>query len=128
MIKTEYKYSEITEIIIGCAIKVHNQLGVGFPEHIYQRALEIELRKTILKIYREKEQSVYYDGILIGKRRVDFLVEDKVMVEIKAVNSLDDSHLNQILNYLEAFKLEIGLLLNFGSSKLEFRRITNNKA
>ena len=127
MIKKEYKHSEITEIIIGCAMRVHNILGAGFPEIIYQRAFEIELKKTGLKIEREKERPVFYEGQLVGKRRVDFLVEDKVMVETKAVGLIDNSYFNQILNYLEAFNLEIGLLINFGGKKLEFRRLTNNK-
>src|SRR6266496_1555619 len=122
MIKSEYKYSEITEIIIGCAIKVHNALGAGFPEYIYQRALEIELQKTSLKMHREKEQSIFYDGHFIGNRRVDFLIEDIITVEIKAINELDNAHLNQALNYLEAFSLEVGLLINFGSPKLQFKR------
>src|SRR5579885_3402773 len=108
MIKSEYKYSEITELIIGAGIKVHNQLGPGFPENIYQRAMEIELRKAKLRIDREKEQSIYYEGSLIGKRRVDFLVDEKVLVELKAVSTLENSHLNQVLNYLEAFRLEVG--------------------
>lgn len=127
MIKSEYKYSEITEKIIGCVMKVHNSLGQGFPEIIYQRGFEIELRKTELSIIREKEHSVYYDNQLIGKRRVDFLVNNIITVEIKAVSKLDDSHFNQALNYLEAFNLEIGLLINFGASRLEFKRIINNK-
>ena len=80
-----------------------------------------------MEIIREKEQSVYYDNQLIGKRRVDFLINNKITVEIKAVSKLDDSHFNQALNYLEAFNLEIGLLINFGASRLEFKRIVNNK-
>jgi GxxExxY protein len=127
MIKPEYKYSDITEIIIGCAMKVHNSLGPGFPEIIYQRGFEIELKKTELEIIREKEQSVYYDNQLIGKRRVDFLINNKITVEIKAVSKLDDLHFNQAINYLEAFNLEIGLLINFGAARLEFKRIINNK-
>ncbi len=104
-------------------MKVHNSPGPGFPEIIYQRGFEIELKKKELNIVREKEQSVYYDGQLIGKRRVDFLFNEKITVEIKAVSQLDDSHFNQALNYLEAFNLEIGLLINFGASRLEFKRI-----
>jgi GxxExxY protein len=124
-IKSAYKHSEITGKIIGCAMKVHSELGNGFQEIIYQRALAIEMQKHNLIFNRELEMPIYYDGVDIGKRRVDFLVSDIVMVEIKATSKLEDAHLAQILNYLEAYKLETGLLLNFGSKSLEFRRITS---
>jgi GxxExxY protein len=127
MIKSEYKHSDITEIIFGCAMKVHNSLGKGFPEIIYQRSFLIELKKTALKIEREIEQSVYYEDQLVGKRRVDFLINKTILVEIKAIVELDNSSINQILNYIEAFNLEIGLLINFGKDRLEFKRFTNNK-
>ena len=127
MIKSVYQHSEITETIIGCAMKVHNSLGKGFPEIIYQRAFLIELKKTKLLIEREIEQSVYYEEQLVGKRRVDFLVNKIILVEIKAKSELDNSSINQILNYIEAFNLEIGLLINFGKDRLEFKRYTNNK-
>lgn len=123
MIKEEYKYSDITEKIIGCAMKVHNTLGNGFQEVIYQRALAIELEKTKLFFTRELEMPIYYENIEIGTRRVDFLIEDKIILELKAVTSLDKVHLAQALNYLEAFKLEIGLLINFGNKRLEFKRL-----
>jgi GxxExxY protein len=127
MIKQEYKYSEITAKIIGCAIKVHNELGPGFPEYIYQRALEIEFRNTLLQNVREKEHPVYYLNELVGKRRVDFVVEEKIMVELKAVDKLDELSLSRSLNYMKAFNLEVGLLINFGGAKLEFKRLINNK-
>ena len=127
MIKQEYKYSDITAKIIGCAIKVHNELGPGFPEYIYQRALEIEFRNTLLKNVREKEHPVYYLNELVGKRRVDFVVEEKIMVELKAVDKLDELSLSRSLNYMKAFNLEVGLLINFGDAKLEFKRLVNNK-
>lgn len=127
MIKEEYKYSDITAKIIGCAIKVHNELGPGFPEYIYQRALEIEFRNTLLKNVREKEHPVYYLNELVGKRRVDFVVEEKIMVELKAVDKLDELSLSRSLNYMKAFNLEVGLLINFGGAKLEFKRLVNNK-
>ena len=127
MIKSEYKHSEITEIIIGCAMKVHNSLGKGFPEVIYQRAFLIELNKTDLIIEREIEQAVYYEDKLVGKRRVDFLINKIILVETKAISELNNSCFNQILNYIQAFNLEIGLLINFGNNKLEFKRFTNNK-
>lgn len=127
MIKQEYKYSEITAKIIGCAIKIHNELGPGFPEYVYQRALEIEFRIISLQNVREKEHPVYYLKELVGKRRVDFVVEEKIMGELKAVDKLDELSLSRSLNYMKAFNLEVGLLINFGSAKLEFKRLANNK-
>jgi GxxExxY protein len=120
----EYKYSDITGKIIGCAMKVHSTIGNGFQEVIYQRALEIEMKIERLKFSRELEMPIYYRDSEIGIRRVDFLVENKVLVELKALIQLEDVHLAQALNYLEAFKLEIGLLLNFGSKSLQFKRLT----
>ncbi|MFI5139206.1 MAG: GxxExxY protein [Sphingobacteriales bacterium] len=120
------KYKELTEKIIGCAMKVHNTLGNGFQEVIYQRALEIEMRKAGLGFTREMEMTIYYDGEEIGTGRVDFFVEEVIMVEIKAISSLEDVHLAQAMNYVEAYKMEIGLLLNFGSKSLQFKRVHNN--
>ncbi|MEO8711375.1 MAG: GxxExxY protein [Parafilimonas sp.] len=121
------KYSEITEKIIGCAMKVHKELGFGFQEYIYHRALEIELKRSNQKFISEYEMPIYYSGEKIGLRRVDFFIEDKIMVEIKAVTILEDQHLAQALNYLEASASEIGLLLNFGSLSLQFKRLHNKK-
>ena len=127
MIKEEYKYSEITKNIIGCAMKVHATLGNGFQEVIYQRALAIEMNKQGLSFERELEMDIYYDKEHIGTRRVDFFVEDKIMVELKALVSLEKVHLAQALNYLEAYHIEIGLLINFGSTSLQFKRLTIEK-
>lgn len=124
LIKPEYKYSEITAEIIGSAMRVHSALESGFQEVIYQRALAIDMSDTKLTFAREVEMPVHYKEHHIGTRRVDFLVEEKILVEIKALSKLDDIHLNQALNYLEAFKLEIGLLINFGARSLEFKRLT----
>ena len=124
-IKREYKYSELTSKIIGCAMKVHSTLGNGFQEVIYQRALAIEMTKQELSFVREMEMPVYYNGQQIGTRRVDFFVEDKIMVELKAIIQLEDVHLAQAINYLEAYNMEIGLLINFGSKSLEFKRVQN---
>ena len=121
------KFSDITEKIIGCAMKVHRELGSGFQEYIYQRALEIELKKGVIKFIREFEMPIYYQGEKIGIRVVDFLVDEKIMVEIKAVTDLDDVHLAQGLNYLEASGLEIGLLINFEAKSLQFKRLHNRK-
>ena len=108
-------------------MKVHSTLGNGFQEVIYQRALAIEMTKQGLSFRRELEMQIYYDGQEIGTRRVDFLVEDKVMVELKALTLLEDVHLAQAINYLEAYDLEIGLLINFGAKSLEYRRLINSK-
>jgi len=126
MIKSEYKYSDITEKIIGGAMKVHNKLGNGFQEVIYQRALAIELTKINLPFEREVEMPIFYDNQNIGTRRVDFLIDGLISVELKAITQLENVHLAQALNYLEAYKLEIGLLINFGSTKLEFKRLIKN--
>lgn len=108
-------------------MKVHTALGSGFPEVIYQRALAIEMEKQTLLFGREIEMTIYYDSINIGTRRVDFFVQDKIMVELKATSTLNDLHLAQALNYLEAYNLPIGLLINFGSKSLEFKRVFNTK-
>ena len=123
----EYKYSDITQSIISSALEVHKTLGNGFQEVIYQRALDIELVNHKLLVGREIEMGVVYKGKAIGTRRVDFLINDIICVEIKAVIRLEDVHLAQALNYLEAFNLEVGLLINFGSKSLEVKRLYNKK-
>ncbi len=125
--RTDYKYSDITRRIIGAAIKVHSTLGNGFQEVIYQRALGLEMTKQGLSFQRELEMQIHYDGQEIGTRRVDFLVDDKVMVELKALTALEAVHLAQAINYLEAYGLEVGLLINFGAKSLETRRVVNSK-
>jgi GxxExxY protein len=104
-------------------MEVHGVLGNGFQEIIYQRALEIEMLAQGLDFTREHEMKIYYKGVDIGTRRVDFLVENKVMVEIKALSTLEDVHLAQAINYLEAYGLEVGLLLNFGARSLQYKRV-----
>jgi GxxExxY protein len=123
----EYKYGEITEKIIGASFRVHGTLSNGFQEIIYQRALELEFKVMSLNYSREFEMPIYYMDQQIGTRRVDFLVEGKISVELKAVIKLEDVHIAQAMNYLEVYNLEIGLLLNFGSKRLEFHRLTNKK-
>jgi len=127
MIKEEYKYSELTGRIIKCAMIVHSTLGNGFQEVIYQRALEIEMRLAGIDFSREFEMPIFYRGELIGTRRVDFLVERVISVELKAITKLEDVHFAQAINYLEAYNLEIGLLINFGEISLNFKRLTNKK-
>jgi GxxExxY protein len=121
------KYQEITGRIIGAAMTVHSTLGCGFQEVVYQRALEIELQEQEISFKREHQMEIIYKDQLIGTRRVDFFIEDIIMVEIKAISNLEDVHLAQAMNYLEVYNLEIGLLLNFGNTKLEFKRVHNNK-
>ena len=124
---SEFKFGDITEKVIGAAFRVHNTLGCGFQEVIYQRALELELKALHIAYAREFEMPVYYLDQEIGMRRVDFLVAEKISVELKALTKLEDVHLAQAINYLEAYNLEIGLLINFGSKRLEFHRFTNKK-
>ncbi len=118
-----YQHSDLTSRIIGSAIEVHKTLGNGFQEVIYQRALSIEMEERGLSFTREHEMELQYKARNIGSRRVDFFVESTVMVEIKAVTQLGDIHLAQAINYLEAYSLEIGLLINFGARSLEFKRV-----
>jgi GxxExxY protein len=119
------KYEDLTHKIIGCAMKVHSTLGNGFQEVIYQRAMVIEMEKQGLHFEREMEMTIYYDDIAIGNRRVDFFVEDIIMVELKALIKLENVHLAQAMNYCQAYNLPIGLLINFGSKSLEFKRVYN---
>ncbi len=121
----DLKYKDITEKIIGASFEVHKFLGNGFQEVIYQRALAWEFSKATLCFSREIEQNIYYKDLLepIGTRRADFVVEGKVLVELKAIIQFEDVHLAQILNYLKAYKLEVGLLINFGSKSLTFKRV-----
>ena len=121
------KHENLTRDIIGCAMRVHSALGNGFQEVIYQRALEIEMRLTGLNFAREMEMPVYYREYKIGTRRVDFFVENLIMVELKAIIQLEDVHLAQAKNYLEAYNMEVGLLINFGSRSLTFKRLENQK-
>jgi len=119
------KHEELTHKIIGCAMKVHSTLGNGFQEVIYQRALAIEMGDQNLGFQREMEMPIYYHEEQIGTRRVDFFVEDNIMVELKAVIKLEDVHLAQAMNYCQAYGLPIGLLINFGGRSLEFKRVYN---
>ena len=119
--------NDITRKIIGCAMKVQTTLGNGFQEVIYQRALAIEMQKQNLVFQREMEMTIFYDGINIGTRRVDFFVEDKVMVELKAHEKIEDVHKAQAINYCEAYNIADGLLINFGGKSLEFKRVYNKK-
>ena len=118
---------EITYKINGCAMKVHNTLGNGFQEVIYQRCLAIEMQRAGLKFGREIEQTIYYDDIEVGTRRADFIVENQVIVELKAIIDLENVHLAQVKNYVVAYDFPVGLLINFGSTSLQFKKIYNPK-
>ncbi|HRO76444.1 MAG TPA: GxxExxY protein [Crocinitomicaceae bacterium] len=121
------KHQELTHKIIGCAMEVHKHLGNGFQEVVYQRALAIEMQLQNINFSREHEMPLHYKGYDVGTRRVDFFVENTIMVEIKALINLEDVHLAQAMNYVEAYNLEIGLLINFGAKSLQFKRVHNNK-
>ena len=127
MIKEQYKYSDITSKILACAFEVHKYLGNGFQEVIYQRALEEEFKIQGVSFTREFEMPIFYKEKQIGTRRVDFLVESVISLELKAIIKLEDVHLAQAINYLEAYNLEIGMLLNFGAKSLEYKRLINPK-
>ena len=122
-----YKYADLTGKIIGCAMKVHNTLGNRFQEVIYQRCLALEMEKQDLQFQCEMEMPIYCEGVELGQRRVDFLVEGKIMVELKAITELEKVHIAQALNYLEAYQPEICLLINFGGTRLTFKRLIKER-
>jgi len=124
---TKEEYDKITHEIIGCSMEVHKVLGNGFQEVVYQRALSIEMKLRNIDHQREFEMPLSYKGVDVGKRRVDFLIGNEIAVEIKAVIKLEDAHLAQALNYLEAYNLQTGLLINFGARSLQFKRLFNKK-
>lgn len=115
----------LTYLINGCAMKVHNSMGSGFQEVVYQRCLSIELDRAGIKHKREVEQTIYYDGIEVGTRRADFIIDDKIIVELKALSEIDNLHIAQTRNYLVSYNFPIGLLINFGGESLQFKKIYN---
>jgi GxxExxY protein len=121
------KYSELTGQVIGLAMKVHRVLGRGFSEIIYQRALAVEFKKNNIEFIREKEMPIWYEEDIIGKRRVDFWVENKVLVELKAVGELSNGNFTQAMNYVKLYRMPIALLVNFGGDSLTFKRVHNNE-
>ena len=125
--RTIEEFRDCTSKIIGCAMHVHSALGSGFQEVIYQRALEIEMQLEGLTFQREMEMPIFYREQQIGTRRVDFFVDNEIMVELKAIIELEDVHLAQAINYLEAYNMKTGLLINFGSKSLTFKRLLNKK-
>jgi GxxExxY protein len=121
------RFTPITEKIIGCAFQVHRKMGAGFQEVIYQRCLAIEMDRAKLQFTRELEMPLYYEGVEVGARRVDFLVENNVLVELKALTEITTTHHAQIINYLNAYQLEVGLLLNFGEPSLRIKRFVKSQ-
>lgn len=121
------RFNSLTYQIIGCAMTVHKMLGSGFQEVIYQRSLAVELEGAGLLFVREIEMPIFYKGVDVGSRRVDFLVAETVLVELKAVSELTTAHHAQIINYLEAYQLEVGLLINFGEASLRHKRFIKNQ-
>jgi GxxExxY protein len=118
----DLKYNAVTQKIIGCAMKVHSYFGSGFPEVVYKRTLTIELQKIGLNYQTEVEKDIYYEDVFIGKRRLELIIEDKILIELKAIKEVGKSCYNQVINYLKIFGLEVGLLLNFGTDSLQFKR------
>ena len=125
--KSKEEINELTHRIIGCAMTVHNTLGNGFQEVIYQRALAIEFRYQNISFVREMDMELFYRSEPIGTRRVDFFVEGEVMLELKAVEVLNGIHKAQAINYCEAYNMPDGLLINFGSTSLQYHRVFNKK-
>ncbi|MXX92375.1 MAG: GxxExxY protein [Chloroflexi bacterium] len=127
MLPRGYEHSGLTGAVIGCAMEVHSVLGAGFQEVVYQRALASEMARAGIEFGREVEMTIMYKGLQVGVRRVDFLVGGVLTVEIKAVGQLEKAHWAQAMNYVEAYNVELGLLLNFGAGRLEFNRLVNNR-
>ena len=120
-----YLHSELTEKIIGLAIKVHKNLGSAYAEKVYQRALYLEFKNSGLRFEREKEISIFYDKVRIGKQQLDFVIEGKIVIEVKKADRIEVVHVAQLASYLKAVGIKLGLLLNFGTSKLEIKRVIN---
>ena len=127
MIKEQYIHSDITAEILSIAFEVHKTIGSGFVESIYQKAMIVECNLRGVETDSEIELPVYYKKVKIGSRRADLFIKKKVIVELKAVSDLNDTHLAQAINYLEAFNLEVGLLINFGSKSLQYKRVIHPK-
>lgn len=123
----DYKYSELSGKIIGASMKVHSYLGPGFPEIIYSRCLVIELKKIGLICETEIEKNILYEEVNVGSRRLDLLVENSIVVELKAVVEVEPIFYNQVINYLKVFNIEVGLLLNFGNKSLQYKRFARSK-
>ena len=122
-----YKHTELTKQVISAFYRVYNALGYGFLEKVYENAMAIELRDLGIKVVQQAPVNVYYSGRVVGEYYIDLLVEDRVIVELKAVRKLTDEHKAQLLNYLKATRFEVGLLLNFGTEAEIVRRAFDNQ-
>ena len=127
MVRDVAYYNSLTEQIIGCAYSVANVLGEGFLEKVYENALAHELEKTGLKVSRQESVKVFYDGIVVGDYFVDLIVDEEIIIELKAVKNIDNSHLAQCINYLKATGKKLALLINFGNSRVQVKRVINTK-
>jgi len=127
MVRDVAYYNSLTEQIIGCAYSVGNVLGEGFLEKVYENALAHELEKTGLKVSRQESVKVFYDGIVVGDYFVDLIVDEEIIIELKAVKNIDNSHLAQCINYLKATGKKLALLINFGNSRVQVKRVINTK-
>jgi len=125
--ETALKYGDITQKVIGCAMKVHGKMKNGYVEAVYQKCLAIEFRKAALLFKEEVDIPIFYEDTIVGRRRADFIVAEKVIVELKARISLENEHIAQTLNYLETSGFEVALLINFGSKSLQFKRLINER-
>ncbi|MCW3075048.1 MAG: GxxExxY protein [Flaviaesturariibacter sp.] len=125
MKESNLKYGDLTQKIIGCAMKVHSRMKNGYIERVYQKCMAIELQKAGVLYKEEIDMPIFYDDKIVGRRRADFIVDEKVVIEIKAITNLENEHIAQALNYLETSGLEICLLINFGSKSLQFKRLIN---
>lgn len=124
---SHFRYSEITDRIIRSALKIHAHFGSGFPEMVYQKSLMVELESAGLKFAAGTERAIHYNGRLVGHKWLDLVVEEQILIEIKAINEVDKSCYNQVINYLKIFDLEVGLLLNFGSESLQTKRFVASR-
>jgi GxxExxY protein len=125
MMRDAESLNELTKQIIGCAYTVSNSLGAGFLEKVYENALAHELRKSGLHAQQQQPIKVLYDGVVVGDYLADIVVDNSVLVELKAIKAFDDVHFAQCINYLKATGMKIGLLINFGQPKIEIKRFAN---
>ena len=118
-----YLFEDLSGKIIGAAIKVHRELGSAYEEKIYQRALYLEFQKAKLSFAREKEINIKYQGVTLGKKKLDFVVDNKIIIELKKSDEINNVHIAQVVSYLKTLGLQLGLILNFGLSKLQIKRV-----
>ncbi|HUQ97319.1 MAG TPA: GxxExxY protein [Chitinophagaceae bacterium] len=123
----DLKYNQVTQTIIGAAMKVHSKMKNRYVAAVYQKCMDIELKKAGLEFQQEIDLPIYYDGVIVRRKRIDYIVDKKIILELKAITTLENNHLAQAINYLESHLLQIGLLLNFGGKSLQFKRLVNGQ-